>query len=171
MRDIRLLVLDVDGVLTDGRLSYSDAGIESKLFHVRDGSGIKLWQASGRVVAIISGRNAESVKKRAAELGIAIVRQGVHPKNAAFAEVLREAGVTAAETCVIGDDLPDLPLMLAAGFSVAVADACDDVKAAASFVTPSPGGHGAVRQAIEHLLKSLGDWGRVTEAYRMPSIS
>lgn len=167
-RAIRLLLLDVDGVLTDGRLFYDEQGVESKVFHVRDGSGIKLWQAAGGRAAIISGRNARSVEKRAAELGIDIVKQGRHPKDEAYREVLAEAGVEPAQVCAMGDDLMDLPLMLASGLSVAVADAAPEVQAAATHVTVAAGGHGAVREAIDWLLRLAGRWDDATAKYRAP---
>jgi YrbI family 3-deoxy-D-manno-octulosonate 8-phosphate phosphatase len=165
---IALLLLDVDGVLTDGRLSYTDDGNEAKAFHVRDGSGIKLWQGSGKRVAIISGRNAMSVTRRAAELGIDIVKQGRHPKDDAYREVLAEAGVTPQQVCCVGDDLPDLPLMLASGLSIAVGDAAPEVKAIANHVVKVHGGHGAVREAIEWLMREQGTWDAAIQQYRQP---
>lgn len=157
--NIDLLVLDVDGVLTDGALYYSDAGAETKRFHVRDGSGLKLWQAAGKRAAVISGRNSVAVDRRCAELGLAPVIQGCGAdKRAAFERVLAECGVTADRVCAVGDDLPDLPILTRCGLAVAVGDACDDVKRLVHHVTVAKGGHGAVRETIEWLLGMTGKW-------------
>src|SRR4051812_45915735 len=126
-----------------------------------------MWQAAGGRVAIISGRNAPSVVKRAAELGIVIVLQGMHPKNAAYREVLAVAGVQPHQVCVVGDDLMDLPMMLASALSACPADAVDDVKAAATLTTRTKGGRGAVREAVEWLLKLQGRWEAATAGYRV----
>ncbi len=153
-RRIRLLVLDVDGVLTDGRLFISAAGEEFKAFHVRDGSGLVAVQRAGITVAIISGRASEAVARRAAELGIRHTRQGVTDKAAELAALVRELGVTAAETACVGDDTPDLPMLAMAGLAVAVADAHPSARAAAHWTTPSPGGRGAVRDVCDLLLSA-----------------
>lgn len=166
---IRLLLLDVDGVLTDGRIVYADDGTEVKRFHVRDGSGLKFWRDAGKRAAIVSGRSSPAVTRRAAELGIAPVHQAQGDKLPAFERVLAEVGVTGAEVCAVGDDLPDLPVLLRAGLAVAVADAAPEVRAAADFVTAAPGGAGAVREAIEWLMKLTGEWARVVESYRPPA--
>lgn len=153
-RQIRLLVLDVDGVLTDGRLFISPAGEEFKAFHVRDGSGLVAVQRAGVTVAIISGRDSAAVTRRAAELGIRHTRQGVADKGAELAALLRELGITASETACVGDDTPDLPMLRAAGLAVAVADAHPAAKDEAHWITPSPGGHGAVREVCDLLLSA-----------------
>jgi 3-deoxy-D-manno-octulosonate 8-phosphate phosphatase (KDO 8-P phosphatase) len=156
---IDLLVLDVDGVLTDGALYYSDAGTETKRFHVRDGSGLMLWRAAGKRTAVISGRNSVAVDRRCAELGLSPVIQGCGgDKRAAFERVLAECGVTADRVCAVGDDLPDLPILTRCGLAVAVGDACDDVKRHVHHVTMAKGGHGAVRETIEWLLGLTGRW-------------
>lgn len=163
---VRLLLLDVDGVLTDGGIVYADTGAELKRFHVRDGSGLKLWRAAGNRAAILSGRSSPAVDVRAAELGIAPVLQGRDDKAAGLAEVLAAAGVGADEVCAVGDDLPDLPVLLRCGLAVAVADAAPEVRAAAHYVTAVPGGRGAVRDAVEWLLKARGAWdGLVSRFY------
>jgi 3-deoxy-D-manno-octulosonate 8-phosphate phosphatase (KDO 8-P phosphatase) len=151
-RKIRLLVLDVDGVLTDGRLFISPAGEEFKVFHVRDGSGLVAVQRAGVTVAIISGRDCEAVTRRAGELGIRHVRQGVADKAQELAALMRELGVSPAETACVGDDTPDLPMLEAAGLAVAVSDAHPALKPVAHWVTPSPGGRGAVRDVCDLLL-------------------
>jgi 3-deoxy-D-manno-octulosonate 8-phosphate phosphatase (KDO 8-P phosphatase) len=153
-RRVRLLVLDVDGVLTDGRLYISAAGEEFKVFHVRDGSGLVAVQRAGITVAIISGRDSAAVATRAAELGIRHTRQGVGDKGAELDSLLRELGFGAGETACVGDDTPDLPMLRAAGLAVAVADAHPAAKAAAHWITPSPGGRGAVRDVCDLLLSA-----------------
>ncbi len=163
---VELLLLDVDGVLTDGSVVYSDSGEELKRFHVRDGSGLKLWAAAGKRAAVVSGRSSPAVARRMAELGVSPVLQGRDDKSAAFAEVLGTLGLTAEQACAVGDDLPDLAVMRRAGLAVAVADACPEVVAAAHFVTMTPGGRGAVREAVEWLLKLQGRWGELTARYR-----
>jgi 3-deoxy-D-manno-octulosonate 8-phosphate phosphatase (KDO 8-P phosphatase) len=154
-RRIRLLVLDVDGVLTDGRIYMSPAGEELKVFHVRDGAGIVALQSTGVAVAIISGRDSAAVTRRASELGIRHLRQGVVDKAAELAALMRELGVAPAETACVGDDTPDLPMLKAAGLAVAVADAHPALKAVAHWITPSPGGLGAVRDVCDLLRNAV----------------
>jgi len=153
---IRLLVLDVDGVLTDGRLFISAAGEELKVFHVRDGSGLVAVQRAGIVVAIISGRDSPAVMRRAGELGIRHVHQGVNDKGAQLDRLMTELGVTTAETACVGDDTPDAPMLRRAGLAIAVADAHPALLAAAHWVTPSNGGQGAVRETCDLLLSARG---------------
>ena len=150
--DVALLVLDVDGVLTDGRLWFGAAGEAFKAFHVRDGLGIKLLRAAGVEVAVISGRSSPAVTARMQELGVAQVAQGVTDKTAALAGLLRALGVPAARTACLVDDTPDLPLMRAVGLPAAVADAHPEVLAAAVHVTAARGGNGAVREFCDWLL-------------------
>jgi 3-deoxy-D-manno-octulosonate 8-phosphate phosphatase (KDO 8-P phosphatase) len=155
---IELLLLDVDGVLTDGRIVYSDGGEELKAFHVRDGSGLKYWRQSGKRVAILSGRSSHAVNRRAAELAIDIVIQGANEKLAAFERILSDTGLSADQVCAIGDDLPDLPVLRQCGLAVAVADAVPELKVVAHHVTRNPGGSGAVREAIEWLMRGQRTW-------------
>jgi len=162
---IELLLLDVDGVLTDGSIVYTDDQREIKRFHVRDGSGLKFWHQSGKRSAIVSGRKTLAVDVRAAELGIALVYQGHGEKLPAVERVLAEANVRADQVCAIGDDLPDLPVLRRCGVGIAVADACAELRAAADYVTATPGGRGAVREAIEWLLKVQGRWGEVLQRH------
>lgn len=157
-RPIRVLLSDVDGVMTDGRIIYDNRGNETKCFHVRDGLGIKLWQKAGYHFAIITSRTSEVVRIRAAELGVEHVRQGVPNKWTAAIEVMRLLGVTAEETAYIGDDLPDLAVMRQVALPIAVADAADDVRRGARWTTRLAGGHGAVREAIERILKAKAQW-------------
>lgn len=163
---IELLLLDVDGVLTDGRIVYADDGAELKRFHVRDGSGLKLWRRAGKRAAIVSGRTSPAVDRRAAELGIAPVLQGRDAKLPAFEAVLAETGLRPEQVCAVGDDLPDLPVLLRAGLAVAVADAAPEVREAADYVTAAGGGRGAVRDAVEWLLKLQGAWGELVARFR-----
>jgi 3-deoxy-D-manno-octulosonate 8-phosphate phosphatase (KDO 8-P phosphatase) len=163
---IELLLIDVDGVLTDGSIVYTAEGVEIKRFHVRDGSGLKFWHNLGKRSAILSGRTSPAVEARAAELGIAAVIQGRADKWPAFAELLSRTGLQAEQVCAIGDDLPDLPVMSRAGLAVAVADACSEVRAAADYITKPPGGRGAVRDAIEWLLKLQGQWQGIVTGFQ-----
>lgn len=151
-RRVRLLVLDVDGVLTDGRIHMTERGEETKVFHVRDGSGLVALRGAGVDVAIISGRNSPAVDRRAGELGIRHVRQGAGDKGAALDVLLRELGVGDAEVGCVGDDTPDVPLFRRAGLAIAVADAHPSAKAAAHWVTTLAGGQGAVREVCDLLL-------------------
>lgn len=163
---VELLLLDVDGVLTDGGIVYADDRAEWKRFHVRDGSGLKLWQLAGKRAAIVSGRKSEVVNRRAAELGIEPVLQGCGDKLAAFEAVLAATGFRPEQVCAVGDDLPDLPVLLRCGLAVAVADAGPEVREAAHYVTAVPGGHGAVRDAIEWVLKLQGKWDGLVAKFR-----
>ena len=165
LQDIQLLILDVDGVLTDGRIIHSAAGDEVKHFHVRDGSGVKYWQRAGLKMAWITGRESPLVARRAAELGVETLRQGALTKRPVFDEVLASLGVAPEATAVVGDDLPDLPLMRVAGFSACPADAVEEVRAVADYVCRAPGGAGCVREVIEHLLKAAGRWEGILARY------
>lgn len=160
---IELLLLDVDGVLTDGGIVYTDDGKELKRFHVRDGSGLKFWHLAGKRSAIVSGRSSGAVERRAAELGISPVLQGRSEKLPAFEAMLAATGLRPGQVCAVGDDLPDLPVLRRAGLAVAVADACPEVRAAAHYVTAAPGGRGAVRDAVEWLFKLRGEWDGIVE--------
>lgn len=151
---IRLLVLDVDGVLTDGRLYLSADGEELKVFHVRDGSGLVAVQRIGVTVAIISGRDSPAVARRAGELGIRHVYQGVSDKGAQLDRLAAELAVTLEETACVGDDTPDAPMLRRAGLAIGVADAHPALLAAAHWVTPSKGGRGAVRDVCDLLLSA-----------------
>ncbi|MFO0914659.1 MAG: HAD hydrolase family protein [Pirellulales bacterium] len=162
---IELLLSDVDGVLTDGRVVFDNQGIETKLFHIRDGLGIKLWQRAGYKMGLLSGRSSHIVKVRAAELGIDLVRQGFEDKLPVFQQVLEAGGWQPDQVAYIGDDLPDLPVMHRSGLAIAVADAAAEVRTAAHWVTKLPGGAGAVREAIETILKAKGRWQDLIRRY------
>lgn len=162
---IRMLVIDVDGVLTDGSVVYSERGEEIKAFHVRDGSGLKIWLGLGMQAAILSGRKSEVVLRRAKELGIGAVIQGIEDKTEGWRRLLAEHQISPDQAAYVGDDLPDLPVLKQAGLAVAVADACEEVRAAAHYVTKLPGGRGAVREVIELILKAQNRWADVTVRY------
>lgn len=153
---VRLMVLDVDGVLTDGRLYFGPQGEALKVFDVRDGHGIKMLLAHGLAVAILSARSSAIVETRARELGITHVLQGQSDKEQGFTDLLLETALTAADCGYAGDDLPDLPVLRAVGFAATVADACDEVKAIAHWIAPRPGGSGAVRALAEYVLRAKG---------------
>lgn len=155
-RKIKLLLMDCDGVLTDGRLYFSDGGEELKVFHARDGQGIVDWHHAGFRSGIISGRNSPMVELRARQLGLEFVFQGRNEKVSAFNELIAAAGVSADETAYIGDDTPDAEVFPLVGLAVAVGDAPDAIKAAAHYVCKLDGGRGAVREVIDMLLESKG---------------
>jgi 3-deoxy-D-manno-octulosonate 8-phosphate phosphatase (KDO 8-P phosphatase) len=149
---IRLLVLDVDGVLTDGRLYFGPRGEVLKLFHVRDGYGIKQLDKAGVEVAVISGRRSKMVDVRCRELGVEHVYQGVENKIVAFEQLCSRLKVQDSACACIGDDMPDVPLMRKVALAFAVADAHPEARRAAHIVTTLPGGHGAVREVCDYLL-------------------
>ncbi|HET8552283.1 MAG TPA: HAD-IIIA family hydrolase [Gammaproteobacteria bacterium] len=151
---IRLVVFDVDGVFTDGRFYYGPGDLELKAFHTRDGHGIKLLHEAGMRTAVISGRKSEAVTRRMNELGVGDVMQGRSDKLPIFNELLARYELDAADCAAVGDDLPDLPLLQAAGLAIAVADAHPDIRRAAHWVTPTRGGYGAVRDVADLLLSA-----------------
>lgn len=155
---IQLLILDVDGVLTDGRIVTAEHGESEKHFHVHDGCAIKLWRQAGGKVAIVSGRAGRAVEIRAAELEIAPVVTGARDKLAGYENVLASVKLVDAVTAYVGDDLPDLSPMARCAFPVAVANAQPAVKRAARYVTRRAGGSGAVAEVIELLLRKSGRW-------------
>jgi 3-deoxy-D-manno-octulosonate 8-phosphate phosphatase (KDO 8-P phosphatase) len=162
---VELLVMDVDGVLSDGGIWVDDNGVEAKQFHVRDGAGIAYWMRAGKRAAIISGRYCKAVDHRAAELGITRVFQGRLDKRPALEELLAAERIAPAQVCAIGDDLADIPALRHVGLAVAVADAVDEVRAAAHYVTRATGGRGAVRELVEMLLRAQGRWADVVRRY------
>lgn len=164
-KPIRLILSDVDGVLTDGGVVYDNEGVEQKKFHIRDGLGIKLWQAAGHTFGILTARNSHIVQVRAAELGIGIVCQGFEDKLSKAREIIADVGVERSEVCFIGDDLPDLPVIREVGLGVAVADAATDVRESANYVTKCPGGAGAVREVIEMILRAQMRWEDIIRPY------
>ena len=159
---IELLILDVDGVLTDGRLAMADTGEPAKTFYVRDGVAIKNWQRCGGKIAILSGRSEASVARRAVELGIELVLTGAEDKRTGYDAILAATGCRDVTAGYVGDDLPDLAPMGRCGFPVAVRNAAPAVKQAAMYVTRHRGGEGAVAEVIELLLRKRGQWPRET---------
>ena len=155
---VDLLVLDVDGVLTDGRIVLDGSGRETKQFHVRDGFAMRRWQQRGGALAIITGRSSDAVAARAAELDIEHVFQGVSDKAAVIEEIMRELGRDASRAAAMGDDWPDVPMLERVGYPMTVADAPEEIRAKCAFVTQRCGGDAAVREAIEHLLRGRGEW-------------
>ncbi len=162
---IRLFVMDVDGTLTDGSITYDETGREWKSFHARDGLGVKLLLLAGIEPAIVTGRSSPVVARRAQELGIREVVQGAGDKAAIVRSLRAARGLSAAEVAFVGDDLSDLPAMRDAGFSAAPSDAAPEVRAAATFPCNLAGGRGAVREAIEALLRRDGRWAQVLAAF------
>ena len=162
---INLLVLDVDGVLTDGRLILHEDGTETKAFHTHDGHGIRMWRRAGLEVALISGRYSAPTQRRADQLEIAHVFQDCHFKLPTLKELLATLHREPENVAYIGDDLPDLPVIRFVGFGVAVADAVDEVKQEADYVTTRSGGAGAVREVIELILKTSDRWQPLMERY------
>ncbi len=164
-KDIRLLILDVDGVLTDGAIVLDNEGNEIKSFHVRDGHGIKLLIRHGIEVAIITGRFSRVVQRRAQELGIREVYQRCYDKVRAYEKIKENLSVKDNEIAYMGDDIVDIPVMRRVGLPVAVADANEDAKRYASFITKNRGGRGAVRELAEIILKAKGLWEEILSGY------
>lgn len=164
-QQIELVLADVDGVLTPGQIIFNNQGIESKQFHIRDGLGIRLWQRAGYKFGVITGRSSHIVKIRAAELGVEIVRQTAEDKLPVAQEILGQLNLEPQQACYIGDDLPDVPVMRHVGLAVAVADASEETRAAAHYVTKLDGGSGAVREVIELILKSQRRWQDLIQKY------
>lgn len=165
IKGIRLLIFDVDGVLTDGRIVYTDGGVEIKAFDVRDGHGIKLVMRSGLDVALITARQSSVVDYRAKDLGIDLVYQGMKDKLKAFDEILEKKSLKPADAAYVGDDIIDLPVLKRAGFSCAVSDAVDEVKGAVDYVASKPGGRGAAREICELILKAQSKWDGIVQGY------
>lgn len=160
-----MIVFDVDGVLTDGSIVVDDTGIESKRFHVRDGLAIASALKLGLKVGVLSGRSTRAVTLRMTELKIPYIIQGCSNKAQGIEDICKRAGVSLEETAYVGDDLIDLPALVRVGFPATVADAVDEVKAEAALVTLAPGGRGAAREIIEHILKAQGKWDKLVESY------
>lgn len=163
--NITWLVMDVDGVLTDGTIYVTDMGHEIKGFYVQDGHGIKLWQRTGRHTAVITGRSSTAVTTRCADLGIDLVYQAAKVKMAVFRTFLQESGAAPEQVCFIGDDLVDLPVFREIGLAATVADAAPEAREEAHLVADRPGGRGAVREIIDFLLKLQGAWDEATHRY------
>jgi len=165
LAEIELLVLDVDGVLTDGTIVIDADGRESKFFNLLDGHGIRMWRKAGLKVAFLSGRSSEPTKYRAEQLEIDYCIQDCLDKLPVIEKLLEQLGLSANKIAYIGDDLLDLPVIRYAGFGVAVANAVDEVKQYADYVTTRRGGNGAVREVIEYILKNSGRWQELMKKY------
>lgn len=163
---IDLMVLDIDGVLADGRIVYDSRGGETKSFHVTDGQGLRYWMRVGHEAAILSGRSSAPIRYRAEELGIRCVHMGAKDKLPVFEKILKRFRRTADRVCYVGDDLVDIPVMARCGFAVATPDAAAEVRRVAHYVTRRPGGAGAVREVIELILNYQGRWPEITTRYR-----
>ncbi len=162
---IKLLLLDVDGVLTDGRIIYDNQGNELKAFDVKDGHGLKMIQRAGIRVGIITGRNSAVVSRRAEELEIDILYQGALRKLEPYLEILAEQNLTDEQVAYVGDDIVDLPILQRVGFSATVADAIPEVFPCVDYITTRPGGGGAVREICDLLLRASGQWDEITKRY------
>jgi 3-deoxy-D-manno-octulosonate 8-phosphate phosphatase (KDO 8-P phosphatase) len=158
LKGIQLLLLDVDGVLTDGSIIYSDKTSETKVFNVKDGLGLKLVLESGIKVGVVTGRKSKALHRRCRDLGIRYLYDGVQQKAQLLDKIAAETGVGADHTAFIGDDIPDIPLMKRVGLPIAVADAHELVQDCSEWITAAPGGRGAVREVCDALLKVRGDW-------------
>lgn len=165
IRAIRLVIMDVDGVLTDGTTFYGSGGAEGLFFNVQDGTGIKWLQRAKIDTALMSGRDLEAVKARAEVLGIKHVILGAKVKVDAYEELKRKTALVDSAICYVGDDLLDIPVMRRVGLSVAVANARPEVKEAADVVTETRGGEGAVRELVENILRAQGKWEKITSRY------
>jgi 3-deoxy-D-manno-octulosonate 8-phosphate phosphatase (KDO 8-P phosphatase) len=164
LRRIRLLLFDVDGVLTDGTILLHADGSESKMFHIRDGAAIVWAQRAGMQVGLLSARTSEATARRAQQLGVTLVLQGQSDKLAGYEEVLRQTGLSDQDVAYMGDDLQDLPVLRRVGFPAAPADAPAEVRARVAWVSESGGGRGAARELIEHVMQAQEAWrGAVAE--------
>ncbi len=163
--EIKLLAMDVDGVLTDGGLIIGSDGTEFKNFNLLDGHGIRMWHRAGFQTAIISGRKSNATQIRAKELEINFIYQPCESKLDSFNDILAKTGFQAKNIAYIGDDVMDIPLVKRAGFGVAVANAVNELKNAAHYITSAKGGNGAVREIIEYILKNTGKWNELMQRY------
>lgn len=160
-KDIKLVILDVDGVMTDGRIVIDDNGVETRNFDIKDGMGVVVMMMSGVEVAIITSKKSGAVRHRAEELKIKRFYEGIKKKTEPYEEMLKEMGITDAQVAYVGDDLVDLSMMKRVGLPIAVGDAVEDVKQHAAYVTKARGGYGAVREVAEMILKAQDKWDKV----------
>jgi 3-deoxy-D-manno-octulosonate 8-phosphate phosphatase (KDO 8-P phosphatase) len=162
---VKLLLLDVDGVLTDGRIIYDSRGRDMKFFDVHDGMGVYLLKKAGIPTVLITAKGSRAINPRARDMQVAEVFADISPKTAALEKILKRYGVSTDELCFAGDDLVDLCLMQRVGFPVAVFNACPEIKQAAAYITIREGGRGAVREVAELILKAQGKWQEALKAY------
>jgi len=165
LKDVKVLILDIDGVLTDGRIIYNDDGMETKAFNVKDGLGLRLLMEAGIDICIVTGRRSKALRHRCKDLGIDHIFEGISDKTAVLDLILDRTGAAAKQAAFIGDDLPDLALMKRIGLSIAVADAHEFVRENADLTTSASGGQGAVREAGEKILKAQGLWESILERF------
>lgn len=165
LKHIKLIIFDVDGALTDGRINIGSGGVEYKSFHVRDGHGIKLAKRSGFEVALITGRSSDIVEKRAAELGISLVFQGIKDKKPVLDKLLEELNLNAKQVAMLGDDIVDIPILMVAGFAATVPEAPAEVRSVADYVTKASGGDAAGREFIELILRAQDKWNNIMARY------
>jgi len=168
LKKIRMVILDVDGVLTDGRIIISDDGTETKEFNCYDGAGLRYLLRAGLAAAVITGRKSKATAIRAKDLGIQDVYAGAHDKMIPYERLRKKRKLSDGEICVVGDDLTDLPMMFRCGYPVAVANARPEVKKTARYVTKARGGEGAVREVVEKILKAQGKWKQIMARYLPP---
>lgn len=168
-RKIKLLLLDVDGVLTDGRIVYDSKGRDSKFFDVHDGLGVYMLKKAEISTVLITAKGSRTLKSRARDMRVAEIFADVHPKSSVFDKILKRHNVIPQEVCFVGDDLVDLCLMKKVGLAVAVFNACPEVKTLAHYITHREGGRGAVREVAELILKSQGKWQKLLELYQSSS--
>ncbi|MEK6727637.1 MAG: HAD-IIIA family hydrolase [Candidatus Omnitrophota bacterium] len=164
-KKIKLLLLDVDGVLTDGRIIYDSHGRDSKFFDVHDGLGVHVLQKCGIKTILVTAKGSKTIQPRARDMGVEAVFENISPKSSILDKILKKYKVCADEVCFVGDDLVDLGLMKIVGFPVAVFNAASDIKKAAAYITIRHGGRGAVREVAELILKSQGRWDEVIKYY------
>ena len=169
IKKIKVLLLDVDGVLTPGHVFIGPDGDEMQVFNVYDGYGIRLWRRAGFKVGFVSGRNSTAVIHRAKKLGIDFLHLGASDKLAIFEKIVKSERIKAEAMAFVGDDLQDLPILRKAGFAIAVSNAMPEVKKAAHYITRKSGGSGAVREAIEYMLKNKGIWDKFVKDERLLS--
>ena len=164
---IKVLLLDVDGVLTDGRIVYDSRGRNSKFYDVHDGMGVHLLHTCGIPTVLISAKQSGAIGPRARDMHVARVYENIRPKPAVLDDIMKRYGADAGELCFVGDDIVDICLMRKVGLPVAVSNACEEVRAAAVWVTSRPGGRGAVREVSEMILKAQGKWNEALQAYEV----
>jgi 3-deoxy-D-manno-octulosonate 8-phosphate phosphatase (KDO 8-P phosphatase) len=164
-KSLRLLLFDVDGVLTDGAVAIHGSGSEAKQFYIRDGAALVWARRTGLQIGLLSGRSSEATTRRAAELGISIVVQGEPDKRAAFSRILSAQGLEDTQVAYMGDDLLDLPVLTRVGLAAAPADAVDEVRAMAHWLSHHDGGRGAVREFVELVLRARGQWDALVQSF------
>jgi 3-deoxy-D-manno-octulosonate 8-phosphate phosphatase (KDO 8-P phosphatase) len=165
VKKVKLLLLDVDGVLTDGRIIYDSTGRDTRLFDVHDGMGVYLLKKAGIPTILVTAKGSKAIRPRGRDMGVAAIYSDVSPKTVALEKIIKKYKVSADHVCFVGDDLVDLCLMKRVGFPVAVFNACPEIKQAAHYITLRPGGRGAVREVAELIIKAQGYWHEAVKSY------